>query len=108
MCSKCTEQLGHGFLEKVYETALVAELNSRGLSAQSQASIRVEYKGQTIGQYFAHILVEDRIVIEIKAQPALHPTHAPQLLNYLSASKLHVGYLVNFHYPRASIQRSVQ
>ena len=100
--------LGHGFLEKVYEAALILELRQNGLRAQSQRLIQVRYKGHVVGEYVPDILVDDSIIIEVKARPVLHPADEAQLLNYLTASGLRVGYLVNFHYPKASIRRFVR
>ena len=83
--------LGHGFLEKVYENALLQELHSRGLKANNQVPITVRYKGNVVGEYFADIIVEDSIILEIKAVDKLSGVHEAQLLNYLKAS----GYNLN-------------
>jgi GxxExxY protein len=100
-------ELGAGFLEKVYERALVKELRNAGLSAEAQAPVAVTYKGEIVGEYFADILVEGRIVLELKAQPQLPPAAEGQLLNYLRATGMRLGLLVNFSGPRASIRRLV-
>ena len=99
------EHLGHGYLEKVYERALVAELTARGLCARSQVPLVVRYKGQQVGEYFADIVVDDRVMLELKAQARLTGADEAQLLNYLTASGLRVGMLVTFTYPRARIKR---
>ena len=99
--------LGSGFLEKVYENALVVELRQRGLQAEAQHPISVVYKNQPVGEYFADIVVEDQVVIELKSQTDLNSMHKAQLLNYLKATGMRIGLLVNFTYPKAIIQRVV-
>ncbi|MBW1766359.1 MAG: GxxExxY protein [Deltaproteobacteria bacterium] len=100
-------ELGSGFLEKVYENALLIELRARGLKAESQVSIGVKYKGKIVGEYFADIVVEERVVIELKSVDALQKVHEAQLLNYLRATGYKIGLLVNFKYPKAEIKRFV-
>ena len=99
--------LGPGFLEKVYESALLIELRKRGLTAECQVPIKVEYKGENVGEYIADILVENQVIIEVKTVDALSNTHQAQLLNYLKATNLHVGILVNFNKSKADIKRMV-
>jgi GxxExxY protein len=99
--------LGHGFLEKVYENALMIELPKRGLNAESQVPIEVKYKGEIIGEYFADIVVEDQVILELKAIDSLQKIHEAQLLNYLKATGYKMGLLVNFTYPKAEIKRFV-
>ena len=99
--------LGPGFLEKVYEKALLYELKNRGLKSVGQAPITVNYKGQCVGEYFADILVEDRVIIELKTAKKIEKIHEAQLLNYLKATGIQVGLLVNFRYPKAEIKRLV-
>lgn len=101
------QQLGYGFLEKVYERALCGELSARGMTVRSQAPLAVQYKGNVVGEFFADVLVENRIVLELKAQARLSRSDEAQLLNYLKASNLRVGLLVNFVYPKAQIKRMV-
>ena len=100
-------QLGHGYLEKVYENALACELALAGLQAVAQKSLPVHYKGQLVGEYQVDLLVEGRVVLELKAQEKLHPAHEAQLLNYLRASGIRIGLLVNFTHPKAEIKRFV-
>ncbi|WP_297527130.1 GxxExxY protein [Thiohalobacter sp.] len=100
-------QLGAGFLEKVYERALLRELRLRGYRAEAQVALKIEYKGERVGEYLADLVVEDRIILELKAQPALSPAHTSQLLNYLRASGKQVGLLLNFCYPKVTIKRVV-
>ena len=99
--------LGAGFLEKVYENALIMELRSRGIKAVSQSPISVKYKGKNIGEYFADIVVEGKVIIELKAIDKLQKIHEAQMLNYLKATGMKVGLLVNFTFPKAVIKRFV-
>jgi GxxExxY protein len=89
-------KLGFGFLEKVYEKALLIELKKLGLEVQGQIPIKVFYDGQEIGLYFADIIVEDLIIIELKAGEGLIEEHEAQLVNYLKATNIEVGLLLNF------------
>jgi len=99
--------LGHGFLEKVYEKALMIELNSRGLSVGNQVPLKVIYKEKIVGEYFADLLVEGSVIVEIKAVRHLLKEHQAQLLNYLKATGIQVGLLVNFTRNKAEIKRMV-
>lgn len=89
-------QLGYGFLEKVYENALLIELRKKGLFCVAQLPIEVFYEEQKVGQYFADILVEDSVILEIKAAESLVEEHEAQLINYLKATELEIGLLLNF------------
>ena len=88
--------LGYGFLEKVYENSLLIELHDLGLEATNQHKINVAYKGKDVGNYFADILVEDTVILELKATESIRIEHEAQLLNYLKATKYEVGLLLNF------------
>src|SRR5262245_33762483 len=99
--------LGTGFLEQVYQLALLRELEIRGLRAESQRPLEVSYKGKLVGLYVADVLVEDRVVLELKAAQALTKAHEAQLLNYLKASGKRVGLFVNFAHPKAEVRRFV-
>ena len=88
--------LGAGFLEKVYENAMIEELKSRGLKTESQRAITVKYKGKNVGDYFADIIVEDLVIIELKALDKLNDIHELQVKNYLKATGIEVGLLINF------------
>ena len=99
--------LGAGFLEKVYERALLRELALRGIRATSQASFKVTYKGHAVGEYFADILIEDALVIELKCVDRLTNEHTAQCLNYLKASNRTVCLLVNFQKSTVEWQRIV-
>jgi len=97
--------LGAGFLEKVYERALLHELTLRGIRSTAQTSLAVAYKGHPVGEYFADILVEDLLVIEVKCVDRLSPSHTAQCLNYLRASGLRLCLLVNFQSPKVEWKR---
>ncbi len=99
--------LGPGFLEKVYENALLVELRERGLKAEQQVPIKVSYKGKVVGEYFADIAVENQVILELKVVNAIQKIHEAQLLNYLRATEYKVGMIVNFTYPKATIKRYV-
>jgi len=99
--------LGAGFLEKVYEKALLVELRKRGLKAEGQVPITVKYKGEVVGEYFADIVVEDKVIIELKAVDKLQKIHEAQILNYLKATGYKIGLLVNFTHPKAEIKRFI-
>ncbi len=96
--------LGFGFLEKVYENALAIELRNQGLSIEQQAPITVHYAAQVVGEHFADLIVEDNVIVELKAAKAHSPEHEAQLLNYLKATQYEVGLLLNFG-PEAAFRR---
>jgi GxxExxY protein len=100
--------LGAGFLEKVYERALIKELGLSGIRTASQASFSVMYKGHCVGEYFADILVEDMLVVELKCVECLANEHVAQCLNYLNASGQTVCLLVNFQRPKVEWKRIVR
>ena len=93
---KVYNTLGYGFLEKVYENALVIELNSMVLHTIQQKSINVYYEGQKVGNYFADIIVNDQVILETKAVRCLEESHKAQLINYLKATDKEIGLLLNF------------
>ena len=99
--------LGSGFLERVYERAMLCELRLRGLSARAQAPFPVSYKGHPVGDYVADLLVEDQIVVELKCVEAFSPEHAAQCINYLKASGLTKCLLINFQRPKVEWKRIV-
>jgi GxxExxY protein len=100
-------QLGCGYLEKVYERAMLRELSLHGLHAQAQVPLEVHYKGVVVGEYFADMVVERSVILELKAQQQLPRESESQLLNYLKASGLRLGFLINFAFPRARIKRVI-
>ena len=97
--------LGSGFLEKVYQNALVIELLNEGLEVEKEKAITIFYQGKVVGEYFADILVNHQIIIETKAVQSLNEIHQAQLLNYLKATKLPLGLLINFGTPKVQIKR---
>jgi GxxExxY protein len=99
--------LGAGFLEKVYQRALLYELSMRGIRALAEVSFPVTYKGHSVGEYFADILVEDVLVIELKCAERLSNEHTAQCLNYLRASGRTLCLLVNFQKPKVEWKRIV-
>jgi GxxExxY protein len=88
--------LGYGFLEKVYENALVMELRKRGMKVLQQVSISVYYEGQNVGEYFTDLLVSDKVVIELKAVEGIIKAHENQIVNYLKATDIEVGLILIF------------
>jgi GxxExxY protein len=96
--------LGTGFLEKVYENALVIELNQRGLQAEQQQRIPVHYRGELVGEYFADIVIEDLVIVELKIAKKITNVHIGQLINYLKATHCEVGFVLNFG-PEAMFER---
>ena len=98
--------LGYGFLEKVYHNALLIELPKCGLLVESEKQITVEYDGQPVGEYFVDILVENKVILEIKAVKQINPDYEVQLVNYLKATKIDVGLLLNFG-PSLQVKRKI-
>jgi GxxExxY protein len=97
-------ELGFGFLEKVYENAMAIELRNLGLQVKQQVSIEVAYKDQVIGRYDADLVINDLVIVELKSAQTLTDAHQAQLLNYLKATRIEVGLLLNFG-PRAEFKR---
>jgi GxxExxY protein len=89
-------KLGYGFLEKVYVNALLIELKKMGIPAEAQYAIKVYYDGNVVGEYFADILVDRLVIVEAKAAKTIASDHEAQLLNYLKATDIEVGLLLNF------------
>ena len=88
--------LGYGFLEKVYENSMIIALRGMGHTVKQQQPIQVQFEGSVVGEYFADLLVDDRVIVELKAAEALAKEHEAQLLNYLKATNFEVGSLLNF------------
>jgi len=93
---KVYNTLGFGFLEKVYENALLIELRNQGLFVEKQRRIKVFYEEQEVGDYYADLIVEGKIIIELKASESLCEEHELQLINYLKATEIEIGLLLNF------------
>ena len=104
---KVSNTLGVGFLEKVYENALVVELARAGLLVEQQKPIQVSYEGVIVGELGADIIVNGSVILELKAAKIIDPVHQAQLLNYLKATGLKVGLILNFGTPRLGIKRMV-
>ena len=93
---KVYNTLGYGFLEKVYENALALELTERCHIVKQQLPIQVYYEGKAVGEYFADMLIDDKVLLELKAVESIAKEHEAQLLNYLKATKIEIGLLLNF------------
>jgi GxxExxY protein len=102
-----SNNLGAGFLEKVYQRALLAELRLRGIRTIAEAAFPVTYKGHLVGEYFADLLVEDVLGIELKCAERLSNDHTAQCLNYLKASRRSLCLLVNFQKPKVEWKRII-
>ncbi len=106
-CFEVLNELGSGFLESVYQKALVIALTQLGLKAAEEVALKVTFRHRIVGDFYPDILVEDRLLIELKAVRALTPEHEAQLLNYLKATGVKVGLLVNFGRRRLEWKRLV-
>ena len=104
-CFEVAKELGAGFLESVYEKALIIVLQQKGLEAKAQFPLSVKFRGHIVGEYYADILIEDKVIVELKAVRALTPEHQAQLINYLKATGIEVGLLVNFGDPGLEYKR---
>lgn len=99
--------LGAGFLEKVYHNALARELTLQGLDIKTELALPVYYKQSLVGEYRADLVVENSVLVEIKAQKDLPPAAEAQVINYLKITGIKIGLLVNFTYPKATAKRIV-
>ena len=104
-CFDVSNELGAGFLESVYEKALLIALTDRGLMAQSQAPLKVRFRDQVVGDFYADIIVEGSVILELKAVKNLAPEHQAQIINYLKATGIEIGLLVNFGNPKLEYRR---
>jgi GxxExxY protein len=104
---KVHNELGCGFLEKVYENAMVVELRQGGVPSEQQKAIQVNYGGAIVGDYQADLIVDGRVLVECKAASQLDSVHEAQLLNYLRATRIRVGLLLNFGRPKLQHRRLV-
>jgi len=98
-------ELGAGFLESVYEKALLLALQQKGVIALSQQACKVMFRGECVGDFYADILVEGKVIVELKAVKAIAPEHQAQIINYLNATGIEVGLLINFGNPRLEYKR---
>jgi GxxExxY protein len=99
-------ELGHGFLESVYEQAMAIALREEGLPVKQQAPATVYFRGQLVGEFRADLLVNDAVIVELKASRAIEPVHEAQLMNYLRATNIEVGLLMNFG-PKPEFKRFI-
>jgi GxxExxY protein len=104
---KVYNTLGYGFLEKVYENALAIELTQQGYSVVQQAPLKVYYNGYLVGEYYADLLVEDKVIVEMKAVESLTKQHYAQLLNYLKATEIQIGLILNFGPNEPEVKRRI-
>ncbi|MCK4543131.1 MAG: GxxExxY protein [Spirochaetales bacterium] len=102
---KISNTLGSGFLEKVYENALAHELRKDGMKIEQQKSIKVYYDNMVVGDYFADLIVDETIIVELKTAKHIDNIHLAQTLNYLKATGLKLGLIINFGKPRVEIKR---
>ena len=100
--------MGFGFLESVYEKCMLIELAKSGLRFNSQEPIKVQYEGQVVGEFVADLLVERRVIVELKSVRKLAQAHEIQLVNYLTATQSEVGLLVNFAEQKVEVKRKIR
>lgn len=98
-------ELGAGFLESVYEKALLLALRQKGLSVISQHPVKVLFRGECVGDFYADIFVEEKVIVELKAVKAIAPENQAQIINYLNATGIEVGLLINFGNPKLEYKR---
>ena len=99
-------KLGYGFLEKVYENAMMVEFKKEGMTVLPQSAIRVFYENEVVGEHFTDMLVDNKVIVEIKAAKSLAAENEAQLLNYLKATDIEIGLLLNFG-PKPEVKRKV-
>lgn len=102
---KVYNTLGYGFLEKVYENSLAFELSGKGFFVQQQLPISVYYNGKIAGEYFADLIINNKVIIEIKTASAIDKAHEAQLLNYLKATEIEVGLVLNFGHKPEKVRK---
>lgn len=98
-------KMGFGFLESVYEKCMLIELGKAGLTAEAQKSITVEYEGENVGEFFADIIVEGSVIIELKSVSRIIRAHEVQLVNYLTATGIETGLILNFSEKKVEVKR---
>jgi GxxExxY protein len=104
-CFEVINELGAGFLESVYEKALLINLREKGLNISSQSPIEISYHGHNVGYFIADLLVENTVIVELKAVNMLTSEHKAQIINYLKASNINIGLLVNFGHAKLEYRR---
>lgn len=100
-------RLGYGFLEKVYENAMMILLKKKGIRAESQMPIKIKFESEIIGEYIADVLVDDEIILELKAVKKIHEKHKAQTINYLKATNKKLGIIINFGNERLEYERVI-
>jgi GxxExxY protein len=98
-------ELGTGFLESVYEKAMLLALHQKGLLAVAQQPIKVLFRGECVGDFYSDLVVEEKVIVELKAVKAITPEHQAQIINYLNATGIEVGLLINFGTPKLEYKR---
>ena len=105
---KVYNKMGFGFLESVYEKCLLIELSQAGLQVERQQAIPVTYEGQTVGEFYADIVVNNKVIVELKSVERLDKAHEIQLVNYLVATGISVGLLINFGARKVEVKRKLR
>jgi len=96
VCFEVANELGAGFLESVYQKSLVIALKQKGCAVEEQVPMKVKFRGQTVGDFYADLIIDGQLLLELKAVKAISPEHDAQLINYLKATGLKVGLIINF------------
>jgi GxxExxY protein len=104
-CFEVSNELGAGFLESVYEKAMLVVLQQKGLQARPQVPLEVTFRGTSVGEFFADVIVEEKVLLELKAVQTLCAEHQAQVINYLKATGIEVGLLINFGRPKLEYRR---
>ena len=104
-CFEVSNELGAGFLESVYEKALAIALQQKDLTVETQVPLTVRFRGENVGEFFADIIVEEKVILELKAVKQIAPEHQAQVINYLRATGIEVALLVNFGRPKLEYKR---
>lgn len=104
-CFEVSNELGFGYLESVYEKALLIVLRQKGLKAENQVPLLVKFRGEVVGDFFVDILVEEKVLVELKVANSLSKENFAQIINYLKATEIEVGLLVNFGTPKIEYRR---
>jgi GxxExxY protein len=100
-----SKELGSGFLESIYKNAIVLALRSKGMKVEIEKPISVLFRGQSVGQFYADLFVDGKVIVELKAVSVLMPEHSAQTINYLKATGIEVGLLINFGRPKIEYKR---
>ncbi len=104
-CFEVSNELGFGYLESVYEKALLITLRQKGLKAENQVPLMVKFRGEVVGEFFVDILVEEKVLVELKVANGLSKENFAQVINYLKATEIEVGLLINFGTPKIEYRR---